>query len=404
MEKGQNLRYILTQWPGRPVPVPSLLVPRACLVDDDVLLFGASRREIVTHDEESDAAHALLRRIELDLAVDSGDLSDLREVEVPEEAYLRELLPLDATDAAAVLKFCMRYGEVGRADHSDLPYEVVQGVRDRYDDDDTYRLPEPWAAIEDNLLKPDSRDSLRKIVLEWGISMPLNPWRVQMVSEVSLYRDVLEDLVHLWDYISGGLEATQLLASWHSALWPPPHLDKTSESGVHSGDAAAMLVAGLNAALDPFHVRLEQTSEDGSLTLWGSASANIYQILCLQLANHIAEHARYRRCAADDCGRPFVRKLGHERDRHRAHGVLHFCSDECANRQAQRDHRKKNRRLAEEAVLLHEQGLSVAELAIRLNRTEKQVEAWVRRSSVGKSGGHGSSDPMDSSDHEGGNQ
>jgi hypothetical protein len=76
---------------------------------------------------------------------------------------------------------------------------------------------------------------------------------------------------------------------------------------------------------------------------------SVYAALCLQLATDLAGSTPYRRCEFVDCGRLFIRKQGRAKFRHRTRGVLRFCSDSCANRDAQRKHRKKIRDKAAQA-------------------------------------------------------
>jgi hypothetical protein len=339
MEQGRNLAYPLTHWPGRPVVPPDVLVPQVRLVDDDVLLFG-------TNDY----------------------VSDTQQVALPDEAYLREFCTLDSTDLNAVLSFCERYGPVGWSDHSDLPGEVIENMYFRTDD--TYHLPHPWDMVEDELRRGDLRDDLHKILAE-NVAKPL-PFksirRVQRASEIRLYHGVFLDLVELWQTVLEGRDAEGLQDNWHTDYWDPP---RGEGSSIRSADPVSKLVRGLNPALSAFHVRLEE-GDDSEPVL-----GNVYAVLCLQLANHIAERATYRRCAATGCGQLFVRQRGPDRDRHRTRGVLHFCSDDCANRQAQSNHRALNRRLAKQALVLCEEGVSTAEIATRLNRRERQVQAWL---------------------------
>jgi hypothetical protein len=337
MGKGRKLAYPLTHWPGRPVVPPDVLVPQVRLVDDDVLLFG------------------------------TNDISDTQQVALPDEAYLREFFTLDSTDLNAVLNFCERYGPVGWSDHSDLPAEVCRSMTLRTDD--AYTMPSPWDMLDHEGLYDDLRGNLPKILAENFEPLPFQSiWRVQRASEIRLYHGVFLDLVELWQTVLEGRDAEGLQNDWHTDYWDPP---RGEGSSIRSADPVSKLVRGLNPALSAFHVRLEE-GDDSEPVL-----GNVYAVLCLQLANHIAERATYRRCAATGCGQLFVRQRGPDRDRHRTQGVLHFCSDDCANRQAQSNHRALNRRLAKQALVLCEEGVSTAEIATRLNRRERQVQAWL---------------------------
>jgi len=117
-------------------------------------------------------------------------------------------------------------------------------------------------------------------------------------------------------------------------------------------DAASLLVYGLSAALRPFHVRLELESwlPDGRRIpdLPYTPVANIYQLMCLQLANHVAEGAHYKRCAVDDCDNLFVRTEGYSiAGQNRLRGN-HYCSVRCADRHRQQKYRREHRKKSDQ--------------------------------------------------------
>jgi ribosome-binding protein aMBF1 (putative translation factor) len=71
--------------------------------------------------------------------------------------------------------------------------------------------------------------------------------------------------------------------------------------------------------------------------------ATIYGACCLQLYNHIAEEAQFKRCANESCRQVFVRQRGRARSgTHRTEGVR-FCTRECARAQAQRELRRRKK-------------------------------------------------------------
>ena len=64
--------------------------------------------------------------------------------------------------------------------------------------------------------------------------------------------------------------------------------------------------------------------------------------LVLELVNHIAEGASYRKCK--NCGRRFVRQRGRaEHRQHRTRGEIVFCSRRCAKTYNQRKTRERKR-------------------------------------------------------------
>lgn len=71
--------------------------------------------------------------------------------------------------------------------------------------------------------------------------------------------------------------------------------------------------------------------------------ATIYGVCCLQLYNHIAEDAQFKRCANESCRQVFVRQRGRATlGQHKTEGVK-FCTRECARAQAQRELRRRKR-------------------------------------------------------------
>jgi hypothetical protein len=106
------------------------------------------------------------------------------------------------------------------------------------------------------------------------------------------------------------------------------------------GDEAADLFLRelLSEGLRPFHPRVLYADERTSLA---TATVPLYAICCLELFNHLAEHAVYRRCANQRCGRLFVHQRGRaEHGQYRTRGVR-YCSNPCARAQAQRDYRRR---------------------------------------------------------------
>jgi hypothetical protein len=111
---------------------------------------------------------------------------------------------------------------------------------------------------------------------------------------------------------------------------------------------ARFLETTLNAALRAFHPRATITRRDrGPEYGWISGlTVSLYCCCCcLELFNHIAEEATYRRCQNDRCNRLFVRQKGRaEAGQHRREGVK-YCSNYCARVAAQRSYRERQRRL-----------------------------------------------------------
>ncbi len=95
----------------------------------------------------------------------------------------------------------------------------------------------------------------------------------------------------------------------------------------------------INAGLARFAVRVDPAGGQATAAQHFSA----YEAACLLIANDLAEHAPYRRCANETCRRIFSRQRGRaEYGQHRSTGVT-FCTPGCARAQSQRERRRKAR-------------------------------------------------------------
>ena len=252
-------------------------------------------------------------------------------VPVPEELYLRTFLELDLSDADAALAFCATYGHVGALGFGDLPSAVAILARE----DPGLELKEPWRTIAPRDRPGGSAEEVLRLAAirdELGIS---SVTRIQSLAELALHQSVLHDLVALHRHVSGQIAEDELLAELRTAYWQWSREDmRFLETG-----REAMLAEGLNAALTPYQVHLSVGPTVGATVAGGLH--NIYQAMCLQLANHIAEKLPYLRCAAEGCSKLFVRTEGYARYGQNRRRGNRYCSHQCANRQAQRDYRRR---------------------------------------------------------------
>ncbi len=75
---------------------------------------------------------------------------------------------------------------------------------------------------------------------------------------------------------------------------------------------------------------------------WGD-SVSLFNVLCLSLANDIADDATFRQCQSETCGRWFTRHRGRAtQGKYHMTGVK-YCSVGCARAQKQREYRRRQR-------------------------------------------------------------
>lgn len=102
--------------------------------------------------------------------------------------------------------------------------------------------------------------------------------------------------------------------------------------------------------------------------------ATIYGACCLQLYNHIAEKARFKRCANESCRQVFVRQRGRASSgQYRTEGVR-FCTRECARAQAQRELRRRKKYGDVDAALVTEASMKAIVAAERALMTPSTQE------------------------------
>lgn len=210
----------------------------------------------------------------------------------PDELFLRKLLDLDVDRDAAVVGFLDEYGIISRPyfDPGVVPFP------------DQAQIVEP---IPENLA---NRVSNRVVDARW-------------------YLKSARALTRHW---IAALEGSDLTEAWKA-------------EGFHAAneDCAWMLFVGhLNEGLAAFHVRVERPFS-GVDVVQGIPHPGLYSVMCLQLANHLAEAAVVRHCLG--CGKPFVRQLGGAHSgQYRTEGVM-YCTAKCARAQAQREYRRRKK-------------------------------------------------------------
>jgi|1186.fasta_scaffold25362_2 hypothetical protein len=233
-----------------------------------------------------------------------GDPSKPRERrQPPDQLYLFELADLDLSDVEAVAELCRTLGPIAPLRRTDLPALASGGWRRELLVHSTQygRAWEPASGENENFI---------------GIEPHVDEltYRVRVVRQLTR---------HLQAHAAGASVA---------AAWPDCEDDY---------EAWTRFSRFSDAALSPFRVRIMVDVGDPDFNV-GEPNPGLYSIAVLQMFNDFVDQVDFRRCAAEKCGRTFVRQRGRGQSYSRTIGVL-YCSASCANAQAQREWRRKQR-------------------------------------------------------------
>jgi hypothetical protein len=393
MGVGRHLPDVLTHWPGTPTPVPPVLMPDLEVVPARIAMWDSFEMDLkLRPGYETLATSPELKFVQEDdrWFLDThlllfGYWTDpdgpVTFAELPEEFYLRSFLELDVKSPEAVGQFCAAVGPVGlkawsdTLDRYDPPRDwpramdrgaggvaaQVAGTTNLWGEQGLLQL-ECWvnSALQKWLRREGELGSDGPEVRAQPAASSMESVRdVRWFGEVELYQSFLRDMRNLWDFLSGGRSFYELLTDWSSDKWGwDPQMGWWTYNIIAFDEihvAQRALEDALNPALACYSVRIQVFDPEAppwaTSRPWGKHT--VYSAMCLQLANQIAQKIPYRRCKNERCGRLFAVKTGPDRDWHRSRGVLHYCSDECANRQYQREHRRRKRdarRAAAEAL------------------------------------------------------
>lgn len=297
--------------------------------------------------------------------------ADEKELVLPEELYLRELMDLDLESADAVAAFVSAHGRLSA--HS-APRERLEDalLLSPFAVGGERELPRSWSWLPPGLLFEDFKDAqgrlrLRRELAEIDalvddylhVRQPPHPVQLRFretaeyrtfshVREEVVYARCLRNAVRAWDALSGGRSLLSWTFDWEGEFgnWITKGLvpmAKVEEEDYVRHCAAVYLRDVLNAGLVPFHAHLEVEDPRYLDTTASSWRAGTYSLLCLQLANDVADQVSYRRCANETCGRLFVRQRGRaEKGQHRSDAA--YCDKYCARAQAQRAYRRRQRK------------------------------------------------------------
>lgn len=314
MERDVNENLRITTYPGSPLPLP----PREAVYGE----FFA------TPEDNQINAHHLPER-------EFG------------EAYL-DLYALDLDDQDAVLDFVARWAPLGV--HR-LPSDEEPG-RQYYG----FPFAGAWSVVTEQSVEEGGGD----------------PWSVgESIDEFRFGAWCLCDLTTAARIVLGSLDPAD--AIWEAPCWansvrpveaPARLLDEATpelvlEYGLVSsgslqpfGPRPLFYADEADIRVSPAFERLRAhgVKPGGSVDAIGRYGGDLplYAICCLEIFNHLAEGATYRRCANEPCGKLFVRQHGRsKKGRQRVVGVK-YCDALCARQQAQRQYRRSKAKRAKE--------------------------------------------------------
>jgi hypothetical protein len=285
-------RFRTTLWPGTALPQPPLRPFDDVVVDGDWVVWPAQRRR--------------------------------REQELPPDFYLRELAELDPGDLEAVAELTRTYGMPFAWDLSDLHLP--------WDDGPMFERIKKIPLELDDSLGGDGMQSLRSGYHRDHIRIHVELAKSAIATWVALQSD-------------GGLE--ELVS---------PEVTETALERFHEGNAGQSEWPASLKDLEELLIEIQIEDLKGALNSalkiysvgFGDPEAKastIYSVSFLQMYNHMVERAALRRCANETCQRRFVRQRGRAKfDQHRMEGVL-YCSRECARAQAQRELRRRRKKV-----------------------------------------------------------
>lgn len=220
---------------------------------------------------------------------------------LPGEAYLRGVRSVDSGNPASLNNLMVEFGPFVWPGPCALPVE---------------RYPRLDSTVE----------QIRSISPPFAVAPG---WEFVHCREAALYVHVIRDMVSIWRCHSGQREWAELESQWCSTWVDPPE---------DAARAYAFLVDCLNVGLSALRVSASVQTGDGAGMPDPEALPGLFSSLCVQMANHIIEGARYKVCAHERCKSLFVRQGGSGKIRQR----VKYCSLYCARAAASAAWRQRN--------------------------------------------------------------
>jgi len=266
-------------------------------------------------------------------------------VELPDEAYLRELGDLDLGNVEAILAFVNAWGWVG-----DPGFHIEdEDVDDALWSEESFPGPRPeacFSALE--AVAADVRVGLgvAEDLVEAGYFRRRPGMGLRHLDEFVLYASLLRDFTRTWQAVSESLSWERVLGDWETPSDWVRVFGATTQQDEKTERCVEFMCAVLNQALAAFSVHLttHTVAPDGRQEPDWDAST--WQALSLQLVNDVVDRVPYKVCANEACGRFFVRQRGTSKfGQGRTSGVM-YCSNSCARAQAQREYRRRKKKEA----------------------------------------------------------